>query len=239
MRDIFQIAKLLAKYLTNSLDKKEKNKLDRWLNKSEDNKNYFVKVTDPDWLVPALQRFNGINTTEAWERFGKRIYKNQTINNYEENKKLIIITEPEIVADSRIINSSLVNIIRNDPYFIHSIEDRQFEFLVAELFEKEGYKVTPTPQTWDGGKDIFILEKKIVGTFLYYVECKKNSPERPVGVRVVRELFGTITKDRATAGIIVTSSFFTKGAKDFVDGIQHQMSLIDFLQLIKWISDLK
>ena len=119
------------------------------------------------------------------------------------------------------------------------MEDRQFEFLVAELFEKKGYKVTPTPQTWDGGKDIFILEEKIIGTFLYYVECKKNAPERPVGVRVIRELYGTLTHDRATAGIVVTSSFFTKPAKSFVEKIKHQMSLIDFLQLIKCIEDLK
>lgn len=95
-----------------------------------------------------------------------------------------------------------------------------------------------TPQTRDGGKDLFILEDRTLGKFLYYLECKKLAPHRPVGVRMVRELYGTVMRDRATAGILVTSSYFSDPSKDFTEAISNQMSLIDYNKLCNIIKDI-
>lgn len=121
---------------------------------------------------------------------------------------------------------------------IYQCSPRQFEELVCELFEKKGYKVHLTNQTKDGGKDIIIIDNSILGSFLIYVECKKYAPHRPVGLNFVREFYGTINADRATAGLIITSSYFSKPAKEFVESKKHQMSLMDYVQLISEIQKL-
>jgi len=115
---------------------------------------------------------------------------------------------------------------------------RQFEEYTAELFEKRGYKVKLTPETRDGGKDLLIIQGDTLGEFLIYTECKRYAPDNPIGVRIVRELFGTIIADRATAGIIVTSSYFSPDAIVFTEKIKHQMSLVDFVKLKKWIEQI-
>lgn len=139
----------------------------------------------------------------------------------------------------RIVNNSILNLIEHDPRKIYELSPRNFEELVGELLEKEGFSITITKQTRDGGKDLFIAQNSALGNFLFYVECKKYSMSNPVGVNVVRELYGTITADRATAGLIVTSSYFTKDAIDFTQKIQHQMNLKDYFEICEWVKNIQ
>jgi len=93
-----------------------------------------------------------------------------------------------------------------------------------------------TPASRDGGKDIYIATKDSLGSFLYLVECKRYAPDRPVGVGFIRQLYGTVQAERATAGILATTSFFTRGAKDFQSKVEFQISLQDYLGIQKWIN---
>jgi len=120
---------------------------------------------------------------------------------------------------------------------MYEISPRQFEEFVAELLEREGFNVNLTKATRDGGKDIFIATKNNLGNFLYYVECKRYSSDNPVGVNLVRELYGTISADRATAGLLITSSYFTPDAISFTKNIQYQLSLKDFFDLKTWVNE--
>jgi len=165
------------------------------------------------------------------------IYKNQLI--YTNPNDKIITSNHEIIRDITVVNTKLLDKINFDPKLMYSLSPRQFEEFVAELFEKDGYSVTLTPQTRDGGKDLFIAESKLIGNFIYYIECKKYSPNYPVGVRAIRELHGAVSADKATAGIVVTSSYFSRPAKEFTEKIKNQMSLIDFSNLKKWIDKTK
>jgi restriction endonuclease Mrr len=113
---------------------------------------------------------------------------------------------------------------------------RQFEELVAELLSKEGFEVNLTKVTRDGGKDIFIAHNNRIGDFLYYIECKRYGIGNPIGVNLVRELYGTVSHDRATAGMLVTTSYFSPDALDFVRKIKHQISLKDYIMLQDWIN---
>ncbi len=154
----------------------------------------------------------------------------------EQSSKIILPEIPEIITEVKLINTSLTEKVKADPNYIYSMTSRQFEEFVAELFERDGYNVSLTKQTRDGGKDLFIVENRRFGRFLYYLECKRFSPEIPVGVRFVRELYGTVIADRATAGLIVTSSYFSKEAIKFTEQVKNQMSLMEFIDLKKWIS---
>lgn len=135
---------------------------------------------------------------------------------------------PEIITDLRLVNQRILDRISRRPEAVRQLSPRQFEFLVAELFEERGYEVELTQQTRDGGKDLIIMNRNDVGNFMIYAECKHLAPYRPVGVSVVSELYGRINLDRATARMVVTSSYFSPDAKVCQSKIEHQMSLIDF-----------
>lgn len=152
--------------------------------------------------------------------------------------KIILPETSKIICDVQLVNASLIDKVNKQPNLMYSMTSRQFEEFVAELFQKEGYNVSLTQATRDGGKDMFIAENRRLGNFIYYVECKKYLPTRPVGVSLVRELYGTIMRDRATAGLLVTSSSFTKDAIQFTESIKTQMSLKDFIDLKEWIADI-
>ena len=150
------------------------------------------------------------------------------------DKPDIVLPEP-IVTDLNTINTSLLSRVANKPSLIHECTSREFEELVCEMLDKKGYKVNLTQQTRDGGKDIIIIEDNLIGSFLIYVECKKYAPDRPVGVNLVRELYGTISADKATAGLLITTSYFSQDAINFKNQVSHQLSLIDYVKLISEI----
>ncbi|MDQ0067867.1 restriction endonuclease [Chryseobacterium lathyri] len=168
--------------------------------------------------------------------------ENLKIENYVSTTNNIIVEKtPEIVqltSDIKIINQSIIDSVRNNPFNIYNLNPREFEEFVAELLTKKGYNVDLTKMTRDGGKDLIIAESKDIGNFLYYVECKKYSQNNPVGIKLVRELAGTITADRVTAGIFVTSSYFSQDAVNFSEKFKNQISLIDFIKLKQWLNQL-
>jgi restriction system protein len=106
---------------------------------------------------------------------------------------------------------------------------------VAELFNREGWEVILTPPSKDGGKDLYVAQKVGVGSFVYVVECKKYAPENPVGVSIVRALYGVAQAEKLAGGIVATTSYFTRGAREFQQAVKYQMSLADYVDLVQWI----
>lgn len=153
-------------------------------------------------------------------------------NPLSRNSEKIKAVENKIV----IVNSSLVDQIYHDPEAIYKLSPSMFEELVAELLEREGYSVEVTKKTRDGGKDILVAHHSIIGNFLFYVECKRYAPNNHVGIQLVKNLYATVSADRATAGLLVTTSYFTKPAHSFVEHLQHQINLTDYLELKEWIN---
>ncbi|WP_257455484.1 restriction endonuclease [Archangium lipolyticum] len=145
------------------------------------------------------------------------------------------ILEPEFRIQLVEVNRELMELLARHPERLRKLDARKFEQVVAEIFKNQGFDVVLTPQTRDGGRDIQAVRKDSFGTFLYYVECKRYAKSRPVGVEVVRALYGVVQHDRATAGIIATTSSVTDDAIDFATPIKYQLSLRDFEALGEWL----
>ena len=137
-----------------------------------------------------------------------------------------------VVVDT---NQILLEHLRAHPGDLHVLDPRKFEELVAQILGGRGYDITLTPPSKDGGFDMFAARKDDLGSFLYLVECKRYTPPQKVGVSVVRALHGVVQQRQANAGIVITSSFFTKGAREFQQNVPHQMQLRDYLALQKWL----
>lgn len=134
--------------------------------------------------------------------------------------------------------NELISKIALNPELMRKLPPSKFEELIAELLSREGLKVKLTPKTHDGGKDILVYCNSPIGQHLYIVECKRYAENNPVGVSLVRSLYGVIEKDNATSGLLVTTSYFTKDAISFCDAIKYKIELKDYYSIVQWINRL-
>lgn len=90
---------------------------------------------------------------------------------------------------------------------LRRLSGREFEALVHELFQREGWDVTPTGGHGQPDGNIDLILRRGIHTRL--VQCKQWSA-RDVGVDEVRQLGGTLLRQGLTGadGILVTSSGF-------------------------------
>jgi len=117
------------------------------------------------------------------------------------------------------------------------LSPREFERLIAELLARDGYEVELTPETRDGGFDIVAVKRAgIAVPQLCLVECKRYSHVKRVGVQPVRQLYGVVSEQNASAGLVVTSSFFTSPALAFQQRVGHRLGLRDYESLKAWLS---
>ncbi len=140
-----------------------------------------------------------------------------------------------LAADVGSTNAKLIELLQSNPELMRDLPSRKFEELVAELLSRQGYAVELTQASKHGGFDIYAARKEALGSFLFLVECKRYAEHRKVGVEVIRSLYGTVQAEKASAGAVVSTSFFTKGAKDFQRKFEHQMHLHDYLTLQDWL----
>ena len=138
-----------------------------------------------------------------------------------------------VQIDVEEINAEVVRYLAAHPEKMRTMNPRSFEVLVAELFRAKGYDVEVTPRSKDGGLDIRVVHKTELGRFLTLIECKRYAPENKVGVEIVRGLYGVVSAENATSGLIATTSYFSKGAKSFQKSVESRMSLADFEELKK------
>jgi hypothetical protein len=143
----------------------------------------------------------------------------------------------DITLSVQQVTAELMARVARDPQLLYALHPRQFEEIVAELFAQQGYEVTLTASSNDGGADLYVVDRRNLGSFLYIVECKRYRVDRPVGVGIVRQLFGVVQALNATAGIVATTSHFTRGAHTFAKSFQYQLSLHDFVALKKWLRE--
>jgi restriction system protein len=139
---------------------------------------------------------------------------------------------PESVGvQLRSANADLLARIRQDPDHVYSLSSREFEEFVAALYEKHGFEVELTPASRDGGVDLYAVRYEPYGKVLTVVECKQNSPHRPVGVEMVRSLHGAVEDKGASVGVLATTSSFTAGAKALQQRHRFRLALQDWFDL--------
>jgi restriction system protein len=111
-----------------------------------------------------------------------------------------------------------------------------FERLVVELLLAMGYGGSRADagraigQSGDGGIDGIIDEDKL-GLDSIYIQAKRW--EGVVGRPEIQKFVGALQGNRAHKGVFITTSDFTKEAKDYVKNISNKVVLINGLTLAK------
>ena len=139
----------------------------------------------------------------------------------ENNFQLIIST---------LANELLQKVKESNPKF--------FENLVVDLLVKMGYGGTRRDaarvigKSGDGGIDGIIKEDKL-GLDVIYIQAKKW--EGVVSRPEIQKFVGALEGQKAKKGIIITTSTFSKEAKEYASQINSKVILIDGAQLVDFM----
>lgn len=115
-----------------------------------------------------------------------------------------------------------------------------FEKLVVELLLKMGYGGSRQDagraigRSGDEGIDGIIKEDRL-GLDIIYIQAKRW--EAGVGRPEVQKFAGALQGQRAKKGIMITTSSFSKEAREFASGIDNKIVLIDGAQLAELMID--
>ncbi len=139
-----------------------------------------------------------------------------------------------IVASADTWDRVIAHLVHH-PLDMTSMDPRKFEELVAELLSRHGMRVDLTAPTNDSGRDILAWTETAAGRHLYLVECKRYGQDNPVGVALVRALYGVVSSENATGGLLVTTSRFTRGAQAFQESVQNRLWLRDYDGVVGWL----
>ena len=167
------------------------------------------------------------------------------IDNLSDSKNLIddssqiIKSNTQLIYDFKTIYSELTKQLKANPKLSYQIEPRKFEELIAYLLEQSGYNIELTKSSRDGGKDIYALQKTMVGNILAVVECKRYSKNNLVGIDIVQRLYGVKIAEKANVGMVITTSSYTKPAINFQKTVGTELALKDYHDLIEWINLVK
>ena len=111
----------------------------------------------------------------------------------------------------------------------------QFEDLTGFLFKEEGWEVEITSKSRDGGKDVIARRIDTGIPFVAYVQAKRNRESRKVGISEVKEFVATVAGDNVDVGYLVTTSYFSKPATQWLRDKGHRLASVELIDRRKLI----
>jgi len=158
--------------------------------------------------------------------------KSDVIPSEEENTSISPMESIEYGHDE--INKNLSDEL------LSTIKERSstfFEELAVNLMLAMGYGGTKgagevTDESHDEGVDGVIKEDKL-GLDVIYLQAKRWQKESTIGRPEISGFVGSLTAKKCNKGVFVTTSTFTKEAKEYIKEIPQQVVLIDGSDLTK------
>ena len=161
-----------------------------------------------------LARFRGERAQDATETPPARIG--------EPPDELIRATFKEIDAVLR--DMLIERILAGKPEF--------FERLVVQLLVAMGFGgqhglvAEAIGRSGDGGLD-GVIDQDALGLDRVYVQAKRYQADNTVGSGAIREFFGSLDAVKATKGVFLTTSSFTRGAREAAEQLSRRIVLVD------------
>jgi len=115
---------------------------------------------------------------------------------------------------------------------VQGMTPQQFEQLIVDLLLAMGYGGGDQSmgerigKSGDGGID-GIINEDALGLDAVYIQAKRYAPENRVGRPALQAFVGSLTGEGANKGVFVTTSDFSKEARDYLNKVQHRIVLIN------------
>lgn len=112
---------------------------------------------------------------------------------------------------------------------IQKMNPNEFEYYIADMYSRLGYKTEQVGGSYDGGIDVIAIKNNIK----HYIQCKKYITSK-VSVGDVRNFAGALMDKLSQGkGIFITTNIFTAEAENFAE--DKPIELIDGDSLLKLI----
>ena len=151
---------------------------------------------------------------------------------YPQKKNRIKIDNKKNLDKNNLSNELLQNIKNKDPSFL--------ERLAVKLVLAMGYGYSHEEageaigKSHDGGIDGIIKQDMLGLLDTIYLQAKRYD-SRPVGVGEIRDFVGALAAKRAQKGIFITTSRYTKSAREYVPMVRYTIVLIDGNELVDYM----
>jgi restriction system protein len=115
---------------------------------------------------------------------------------------------------------------------LQQISPTRFERVILNLLNAMGYgggqlsSSALTKASGDGGIDGVISEDAL-GLDAVYIQAKRYAPGNTVGRPHIQQFIGSLTGESATKGVFVTTSDFSKEAREYINKVQQRVVLIN------------
>jgi restriction system protein len=112
------------------------------------------------------------------------------------------------------------------------LSPQRFERVILDLLAAMGFGSGDmanghmTKSTGDGGID-GIIHEDALGLDAVYIQAKRYAPDNKISRPDIQRFVGSLTGEGATKGVFVTTSDFSREAKDYIDRVQHRIVLIN------------
>lgn len=113
---------------------------------------------------------------------------------------------------------------------------RDFEKLIGELLESDGWSVEVTKQTRDGGIDVVASrDDPTIGKTKSLWQAKRYGPKSKVRLHEVRELSALREEFRATKAMVVTTNRLTRDAVEWIRRDIYRLGYKEHDDMAEWI----
>ena len=150
--------------------------------------------------------------------------------------------QPQIIRSVAIPWAEIMRGLQQDPTFLLGIKPRRLEELIAEAYEREGYKdVILTPHSADKGRDVIVSATLPgIGTVRIVDQVKRYKQGNKVTAEQVRALAGVLSRDQnVSKGIVTTTSEFAPGIQEeFKAFLPSRLELKNGRELMEWLQQL-
>ncbi|WP_161728058.1 MULTISPECIES: restriction endonuclease [unclassified Methylibium] len=140
-----------------------------------------------------------------------------------------------VIQVCKFFDQRMLEALHNSPDLFQKLSHRDFEKLIAEIFDGLGYEVELTKRTRDGGRDVIAIRRAEVN-LRYLIECKHPDKRKTIGVRPVRELLGVKADNRASKAILATTAYFSQEAQLFFERNRWELEGRDREGVLDWIA---
>jgi len=147
--------------------------------------------------------------------------------------------EDAIEAAAAILDSALSDELLS---LLLEVTPQRFERIILDLLAAMGYgggrieSGSMTPITGDGGID-GVINEDALGLDAVYIQAKRYAPGNKVSRPDIQRFIGSLTGEGATKGVFVTTSDFSREAREYIQKVQHRVVLIDGRRLASLMID--
>jgi len=142
-----------------------------------------------------------------------------------------------IQGDFDALNAELYEYFGKNSEQLARLHWREYEKLIAEVLQAQGFQTELGPGSADGGVDIRLIQRDPIGDILTLVQVKKYSRNRRIQLQAVQALHGAKEAERADGSMFVTTSDYQPCARRFAGRENVRMALYVSDDVRKWCDE--